>query len=588
MKLRNKMVLYYSTVMLLLSIVFSTLFYSLSSKYEKENQKRSLYVNSNQVVLQLEDRMQRMDTILNYILSDAKTIDSIIALRHNQTKELPANYISNARNTIRVRLNTDYIYHNSYRAVYANTPNIVISSTGSTHRLKNINTWNVDDFYWIKEAKACPGKTISSSIHRDYWGSVGGPYVFSRIKYLQGDKLGCIEVSETVESLANLSLSDDDIRYAIVHENGELLFRSDASIHDDLIESLLNNSSTAKVVKMEDIYAVVNTSNLYNFQVVLVKSTQAMHAIQRTLLLSSISFGLIIFLVAFAFIVFWAYFLTKPINNIKDIIDATSIENLQDLPIEDDSIREIDELQELANSFHNMRLRLKSAIIEEQKSNSLQLQAQFDALQAQINPHFLYNVLNIISSKGIINGDESISEMCAALGSILRYSTNTKERYASIGIELEYLNKFIYLLQQRYGDNLSIEVHVDKEMMDFSIPKMTLQQILENSLRHGFQHADRAMKIRIEGFLEKEKWYLKISDNGQGFSEESLQLIDEKIELVKEHINQKKEFPEVEIGGMGLVNTFARCYLLYRDCLIFEVSNGEDGAVVMIGVNDRR
>ena len=275
-------------------------------------------------------------------------------------------------------------------------------------------------------------------------------------------------------------------------------------------------------------------------------------------------------------IILWSYILTKSIRELRGVIEQTSLENLDIQAIE--TGYGLDEVRTLANSYQAMTKRLSQAVNSEKRALMLQMQAQFDALQAQINPHFLYNVLNIISGRGIENNDDMICDMCGALASMLRYSTNNKERYVKTEQEMNYLENYLYLLRARYGDKISFDVSIDSAVRDKLLPKMTLHQFVENILAHAYGHSDRRMIIQVSGTMYSDRWEIRVQDNGEGIMEEKLREIREKIKNVRKNLENRGGM-EMEIGGMGLVNTYARCFLLYHDALIFSIRNLPSGGV---------
>lgn len=115
------------------------------------------------------------------------------------------------------------------------------------------------------------------------------------------------------------------------------------------------------------------------------------------------------------------------------------------------------------------------------------------------------------------------------------------------------------------------------------VPKTVLQQIVENSINHGFENNTGRMEITLRGFQKDGYWFLSVRDNGQGFREETLKDLNEKFEKTKKSLFEDRSNIELEIGGMGLVNTYARLLLIYSDSLVFELKNTEDGSEVLFG-----
>lgn len=218
--------------------------------------------------------------------------------------------------------------------------------------------------------------------------------------------------------------------------------------------------------------------------------------------------------------------------------------------------------------------------------STLQLQSQFDLLQAQVNPHFIYNVLNVISNRGLENDDEVVCDMCSDLAGMLRYSTNTREKYATVREEVQYLEMYLGLLKYRYAHKLQYQIQIDEKTEDKKLPKIVLQQLVENSISHGYLISTDIIKIDITAYENPAGWFITVCDNGSGIDEQTLQEIRESFKEMRHMLNKDREHVEMEIGGMGLKNTYARLYLLYADSLVFRIEPGSaQGTCVTIGVN---
>jgi two-component system sensor histidine kinase YesM len=244
-----------------------------------------------------------------------------------------------------------------------------------------------------------------------------------------------------------------------------------------------------------------------------------------------------------------------------------------------------DEIESLYESYKAMLNRLNKSTVKEKRMSMLQLQAQFDLLQAQVNPHFLFNVLNVISTRGILADDEVICEICDNLACMLRYATNTKEKHATVQEEIEYLNLYFKLLKYRYEHKLEYSIELDAKIMDKELPKIVLQQVVENSIMHGYTNSNRVINIEVTGYCDENKWYIKVHDNGDGFGENVIEEIYEKCRQAKAKLSEERKNVEMEIGGMGLVNTYARLFLFYNESLIFELNSSEGGTDVIIGAD---
>lgn len=576
MKYQTKLILGYTTIALLLSIALGIVVYSISLDYEVKRQKNSLDVTSAQLVSQMEDRFRTMDAIIYYILSDYDMLDSIETLGRISDREVQSSYVLNARTTLSNGFNTEYILKNSYRTVFYNQLGNLVSSFNAKEARQVSTDFDLGTISYLERAVQTKGKTVLIGAHIDEWGRTDGPEVYSVMKALQGYQMGFLEVENTIESLSTLAVAAPGAEFVIVANGEEVMYSSNGDYSDTESLRSLCEKAESEEEKTSGMLVSRSSSEEFDLSVIAYIPEIAEGDGREAILITAMAAAIIAFGVCLLLIILWSYILTKSIRELRGVIEQTSLENLDIQAIE--TGYGLDEVRTLANSYQAMTKRLSQAVNSEKRALMLQMQAQFDALQAQINPHFLYNVLNIISGRGIENNDDMICDMCGALASMLRYSTNNKERYVKTEQEMNYLENYLYLLRARYGDKISFDVSIDSAVRDKLLPKMTLHQFVENILAHAYGHSDRRMIIQVSGTMYSDHWEIRVQDNGEGISEEKLREIREKIKNVRKNLENRGGM-EMEIGGMGLVNTYARCFLLYHDALIFSIRNLPSGGV---------
>lgn len=596
MKFRSRMILAYATVALLASLVLGIIVGRTSLQYESRTQKSNLQLSARSWVAQMEENLERMDAIMSYILSDANLLDSITLLRWNQEGDMPDRYVREAEDAIQIGLSTVYIMRNSYRTVFFNQNSFLASSavyssdSSGTLNLRLNADFSVDDIPYLEPVIRGNGRSVIVTKHIDPWGAYDSVPVYSLMKALRGEGMGFLEVENRMDSLDLLEKSDPDTCFLILVNGEELLYASEKEYGESFSSEdreMLETLSEGEVRSAGGgIYTKASSGN-FDLTVLAYKNSDALMEERSRIFLIAFFAAMMAFAVSLAMIIFWSSILTRPIRRLQEVVESTNIENLQD----DRRLENPggpDEFQELIRSFQTMTARLDVALQNEKKAAMLQLQAQFDTLQTQVNPHFIYNVLNIISSRAVMADDEVICEMCGSLGNMLRYSTNNKERYAPVKKELEYLSHYFYLLKTRYEDRLEVTMDIDGETGEQIIPKMTVQQLVENCVKHGFHHTDVRMHICLTGRVLEDRWILRVEDNGSGVGEEELEELRERLEEVRREIVERSMPAEMEIGGMGLANTYARCLLLYMEDCIFEMENVPYGSGFAVTVGQKR
>ena len=191
-------------------------------------------------------------------------------------------------------------------------------------------------------------------------------------------------------------------------------------------------------------------------------------------------------------------------------------------------------------------------------------QAQYLALQNQINPHFLYNTLDGIRSEALIAGVESVAEMTEALAAFFRYTISKTENMVAVEEELDNCKTYFKIQQYRFGDRLRLHIECDEEdresILRCLIPILTLQPILENSIIHGTELKIGTGNLTIRLGLTQTRLLIKISDDGVGMDEQTLERLNEKLGKTVEQFDlQKNE----KSGGIALVNVNNRIQLLF-------------------------
>ncbi len=582
MKFRTKLIAGFSCVVFLMSVILGIVYYQYDSKRLVEIRQQNLSFYAQRMAASIDETIDSMKGISDYILSDPGMLSAMQSLpaHHESGKELEQ---KNQLEVLTSGISLYYIAHNFYRVIIFNELGDVATSTNAGSLIINKNR-DISEIPWLEQAKERKGKIVLVSPHKDGWGVRKNPLVFSVARKVQGGNFGYIEVQNHVDKLKTIfQPPDPEVRVAAWLPSGEILYQSQGLTHEMVTEGLEQEMGEASdfSVSPKEKWVRTATSEQYGISVAVFQTTKGFAGNITEALLMAGGLALACFGISMVVVVIIANRLSKPIVSLREQMENTGIENLDTKPIIPDSG---DEMEALGIAYQNLIQRLNEAMVKEQKLSLLQLQTQFDALQAQVNPHFLYNVLNVISSRGVMSGDEEICEICGNLAGMLRYATNNVERYATVEQEIEYLKKYIYLLKSRYEHRLEVEIFCEESIQKEILPKIVLQQLVENSVTHGFANSASVMKIQVRGWRDARGWYLSVYDNGQGITEEVLNNLNIKIEKIKKKILTRRSSIEMEIGGMGLANTYARMFLLYAHDTIFRMENQKDGVCITIGV----
>lgn len=271
--------------------------------------------------------------------------------------------------------------------------------------------------------------------------------------------------------------------------------------------------------------------------------------------------------------------LSKPLEQLNESVKNMTLDNPQ-LQVEE--WKDNDEFVRIQSAFHAMIDRMKSAMEREYASETNALKAQLFALQSQMNPHFLYNILAIISVESQVDGNEKISNMCTRLRKMLVYGSHMGDGFSKIKDEISYAIDYMELMKVRYEDDFQYEIDGDESLYQTKIPKYIIQPICENSFKHSFKNIEPVWKIRIVVYEKDGKWIMEIHDNGIGFSAEYLNRFSERVNAFSMS-QMRNNLEEGAVEGMGIWNIYMRMMICYENDFVFELFNDEEGAVVMIG-----
>lgn len=587
MKLQMRLVLSYTVLALIAAAVLGISY----NRYNTRQYENKVYNNvqylSSQLVNNFENSESLMEQVASLILSDQDTLMSIRHLSsYMREEDAPAVEMNEARTIVRRKINTTYNMDHFHRVVVFNDFGFIASSVNAGNRL--VDTVKVpQEISWLENVKGSKGKYILIGEHLDDWGlKEHQTKVFSIVKEIQGDRQGYIEVQRTTESLKEeFTIPDQKYNVVVQTGNGDTLYSSkgvDARMYSSFFE--MNNGlweEKNKINGKKELCALL-TSEQTGCKILVIQDwEELMQAMPNTSGMVREIVGIFL-LFSLIFITVTANYLTKPIRKLRRIMENTQLSDIY----EEINIKSSDEdICALTKAYQELLRRLGDSMNQEKKLALMQLQAQFDTLQAQVNPHFIYNVLNVIAGQAMEYDDEKICRICDNLAAMLRYSTNTKSRQVTLRQEEEYLRNYIFILKARYEDRLQISIEIEESIRDIILPKIVLQQMVENCIQHGYSRSAGIMEIFIRGVRVGDGWQVNITDNGEGISEEARSDLMHKIEVIRNSLGEHQGMIEMEIGKMGLANNFGRMYVLYKEHTVFDLHNrkGEKGTIAIIG-----
>lgn len=359
----------------------------------------------------------------------------------------------------------------------------------------------------------------------------------------------------------------------IVDDNKNIIYKS-SKIKTDKIDKVIENVKSNKILTIDNDKFLLNkaVSEYTNWSYVYLMSYD--NIFKNITFLRSIM--IICFIIIFSFVVFIGHKFSDSITN-PIIILSEKMKSVQKGYFEIKDINMIpeekcDEVGHLNNDFILMINKINELINESYLKQILVKETQLKALQAQINPHFLYNTLESINWLAIANNQNDISLMVISLGNLLRSSISNKESIITLEEELKLLNDYINIQKIRFDKRLEFHCDVDEYVQKFYILKLTLQPIVENSIKYGLETLTGVCKITITSERREEYFQIIIKDNGQGIPKATIDAIKQKTNISKG-------------TGIGLANIDDRIKLFYGNDFGLEIESMEnEGTIVKVTI----
>lgn len=597
-KVGTKSFLQYSVVMIVVLLVYALVSLLYISGRAKDDYLRSVDYECGAIADDFTGLLDQMDHVTTFLLSEP---DVLSAIQYVSRHEADDNRILYNRYTqdIRAALSSYYIVKYFYRVSYVNPKGGFATSSqwlGNYTEPEQIQEIIENRFSDVSSVQSAPE---FRGIYEDPWSKEEKETVAGFVKRISGDQRGFFEIQveradfealfsrefsceNTVEAelAGSLIFSGQNAADGESPQNGTIAASDSGEILPDTVRFMEGGTEkwdSLTLLTCQEYDTAAGVLRIY--------CGVSMYELVRGMLgiyVSIVLLTLILTAGTFLFLRMYTRRLVVPINALKERMDKTGIENLEELESPLDETKELEEIVSLNKGYNRLISRIKEGMAREKKLESLQIRANLDTLQAQINPHFINNTLNVISYRGTLLGDDEICEVCSTLSSMLKFSSNTKKRTVTVKEELEYVEAYMQLLQYRYRDKFRYDIQVSPELYGQSLPRVVLQQLVENSVSHGYQKPYEVIQIEIKGWQENGWWHIEITDNGDGFQEEVLERLKGEMEQVKRMILDEHRIQEMEIGGMGILNIYSRMLLLHNQNFKFTIENLDHGARVTL------
>lgn len=259
--------------------------------------------------------------------------------------------------------------------------------------------------------------------------------------------------------------------------------------------------------------------------------------------------------------------------------------------MEGDSLKELnnvrgaDEIGMLMRNYNRMVYRFRELIqtvykdqLEKQKMDIARQNAELLALHSQINPHFLFNVLEGIRMHSVLKGEEETARMVERLALLERETANWKNDMVLIREEVRFIEAYLELQKHRFGERLKYQLEIEEDCLDYIIPKLTLVTFVENACVHGVERKSTTCWVYVRVYKKRGNVYLEVEDTGAGMEENKVELLREKMQTSNiETLRQNKH--------IGIANACLRLKMVTNQTVEFELDSEQGaGTFVLIRV----
>lgn len=576
---------------LLLLLVCSVFFYSYTLKSLRQSSEDSLVSNTTLLVDKLDMMISNADNSLKSLQTNDTLIHAV-----KKISDSPDNYFSTHvpvnsvfKDAFLMTLHSNNQYGSiSYLSNYYDNVGVCNTKSDYNYLSKKYLKENKDLAEYLHTIKYVD----YAAPHTNYWGNKKNSFSIIRSMRTIKEQYGLL-IFDFDEDVIKDLLSDfsnpDDHSIIILDKNGDPVYGSDSSLDLGEIQKSYQTAVTdgTNIFSFnDDTMSCFTVSPLTGWTFILNSSTLPYMNNLKDLIVTSALLFLILAVIMSSFLYFVTRSLVRPMNELVVQLEHTDPDsNIQLKPI---SAHSTNEIVILTNVIQGYLAEIYEKTLSLNESRRREFEAHYAAMEAQLNPHFLYNTLSVIGMTGLNNDDPTVFQMCSKLASLLRYSLSYTGQSVELGQEIANAKSYLYIMKIRYENDFSCTWELDPVVESIHVPKLILQPIIENCFQHGFRkegcEISPPWKIRIRSWCDEENWYLSISNNGQPFDPDVFSNLQKHILHFKpQQTAEKKDLQMPERQGYGLENTVLRLSIYYDGNVYFNVTSDAEWVSVIIG-----
>jgi len=461
----------------------------------------------------------------------------------------------------------------------------ILGKNGYTYTNYSYSEFNPNIFYekeWVSLLKNMPvfssywqGETFNYNKNSAYWITIGRP-----IKQGLNNSIGSVIVNVNERSIRSRLINDANQTMMLVDNEGKVISHADSKEIGKTMSwwSKDGNPRTIEIDHEKYIYVEQSLESNEWHIVSLIPYSAAISKNNQVLFISFMVQALF-FTLFFVVLIILISALTRPIRNLSHFVTTIGEGQLNAR----NGIRGPNEVGHLARTIDQMLDRIQSMFEQIEREQAMKRKAELEMLQSQINPHFMFNLLNSIRLNILYQGDKENAQLIGSLSSLLRMTINRDNEFISLQEEVNTVDHYVKLMNFRHANQVVLEADVDEECAKLLLPRFIIQPLIENAIIHGFEQFDGKIVIAAQRIYKEESQYLRLSvrDNGKGMSKEKLN----KLRNVQINSDAEKETESDMIkgfSGIGVSNVVQRLQLIHGKLFKFDIQSEPDVGTVII------
>lgn len=560
-------------------IAVSAIIYDFSSSSLEEASMEFASIFTSQIVTSIDDFIDESDRLTKSVLVDNDVISGI--------------NISD-QNTIDEQINQQLYLRKIMMRLMTLKPEIeeviLLTAEGKLHQFSSVgNSVNHERLLeqtWLNEVINSGEKLKVTAVHdRSYYDSYQDGIVLTvsrRIMDYSGYYFGVLLLDIDPASL--IELNDDfllarnryNIKISITDQNGGILYDSDVA-SGRITWGEAKNSSILVDKNPEDYIVLSNQTKQGNLQVNAVIPRSSLLLKIKRINYVTVAAVLGCMLIVSAVSVFMSRSITKPVKYLEKNMKCAEGGQYTTMQISNAG----GEIGSLIASYNSMILQIKALIENVYLAEIKQKNAKLLALQTQINPHMLYNTLESIRMKALMNGEDQVAEMIQILSNMFKMALNSKKTHY-IKDEVEYAINYTKLQNIRYKNQFILQVYMEEELYENQIMALVFQPLIENSIEHGSKGHDVMLEIVLTGKkLPNGDIVIRIEDNGKGMSDEKLSSINSLVREGNVYSSSDSKLNEEDINSIGIKNIAERIRLYYGEEYYLKIISSDRSGTIL-------